>query len=426
MRKLDTMQIQLMEESFMYNAVGIDASKFKSTVTVIQPAGIVIRKPFDVLHTSNELNTLVTYLKSLEGETRAVIECTGRYHEPVVKSLEDAGIFISAVNPKLIKGQKQNSLRKVKSDPADARKIARYALDNWAELRQYSSMDTIREQLKTLNSQFDFFMKQKVAAKANLISLLDNTYPGVNKLFDSPAREDGSEKWVDYAYSFWHVDCVRKIGLKAFTERYESFCKKHHYNFQKGKPAELFEAAKQLVAVFPKEKSYKLLIHQSIQQLNLASEHIEILRKEMNQLASTLPEYDTVMSIYGVGETYGPQLIAEIGDVSRFTHREAITAFAGVDPGVNESGQFRQRSNRASKNGSTKLRKTLFQIMTTYLQNKPVNEPVYQFLDRKRAEGKPYLVYMTAGANKFLRIYYGKVKECLHNLEQNSLPPEES
>lgn len=108
----------------MYNAVGIDASKLKSTITIIQPAGVVIRKPFDVLHTSDELNTLVTYLKSLEGETRAVIECTGRYHEPVVKSLSEAGIFISAVNPKLIKGQKQNTLRKVKSDPADARKIA--------------------------------------------------------------------------------------------------------------------------------------------------------------------------------------------------------------------------------------------------------------------------------------------------------------
>ncbi|EFE91632.1 hypothetical protein GCWU000341_01801, partial [Oribacterium sp. oral taxon 078 str. F0262] len=32
------------------------------------------------------------------------------------------------------------------------------------------------------------------------------------------------------------------------------------------------------------------------------------------------------------------------------------------------------------------------------------------------AEGKPYLVYMTAGANKFLRVYYGKVKECIRNL----------
>ena len=55
------------------------------------------------------------------------------------------------------------------------------------------------------------------------------------------------------------------------------------------------------------------------------------------------------------------------------------------------------------------------------IYNKPVNEPVYQFLDRKRAEGKPYLVYMTAGANKFLRIYYGKVKECLRNLEQSQI-----
>lgn len=408
----------------MYNAVGIDASKFKSTITVIQPAGVVIRKPFDVLHTSDGLNTLVTYLQSLEGETRAVIECTGRYHEPVVKKLFEAGIFISAVNPKLIKGQKQNTLRKVKSDPADARKIARYALDNWAELREYSSMDTTREQLKTLNAQFDFFMKQKVAAKTNLISLLDNTYPGINKLFSSPARDDGSEKWVDYAYSFWHVDCVRKIGLKAFTQRYEAFCQKHHYNYQPDKAKFLFDSAKQLVAVFPKEKSYKLLIQQSIQQLNLAAEHIEILRKEMNELASTLPEYDTVMSMYGVGPTYGPQLIAEIGDVARFTHREAITAFAGVDPGVNESGQFKQNSNRASKNGSTRLRKTLFQIMSTYLQNRPEDEPVYQFLDRKRAEGKPYLVYMTAGANKFLRIYYGKVKECLRSIE--SISPEES
>lgn len=408
----------------MYNAVGIDASKFKSTITVIQPAGVVIRKPFDVLHTSDGLNTLVTYLQSLEGETRAVVECTGRYHEPIAKKLSEGGIFISAVNPKLIKGQKQNTLRKVKSDPADARKIARYALDNWAELREYSSMDTTREQLKTLNAQFDFFMKQKVAAKTNLISLLDNTYPGINKLFSSPARDDGSEKWVDYAYSFWHVDCVRKIGLKAFTQRYEAFCQKHHYNYQPDKAKFLFDSAKQLVAVFPKEKSYKLLIQQSVQQLNLAAEHIEILRKEMNELASTLPEYDIVMSMYGVGPTYGPQLIAEIGDVARFTHREAITAFAGVDPGVNESGQFKQNSNRASKNGSTRLRKTLFQIMSTYLQNRPEDEPVYQFLDRKRAEGKPYLVYMTAGANKFLRIYYGKVKECLRSIE--SISPEES
>ena len=397
----------------MYNAVGIDVSKGKSTVTVLQPGGTVVKKPFNVTHSSSELKSLTDYILTLDGETKAVMECTGRYHEPILRALSDAGIFVSAVNPHLIRNFGNNTIRKVKSDPADSRKIARYTLDNWAELRQYSSMDTTRAQLKTLNAQMAFFTKQKVAAKTNLISLLDMTYPGVNDLFDTPVRDDGSEKWVDYAASFWHVDCVRKIGLSSFTERYRAFCKRHGYKFLSGKPEELFNASKELVAVFPKEKEYKDMIQMCIKQLNLISSNAEHTRHEMDRLASTLPEYSTVMAMRGVGTTFGPQLIAEIGDISRFNHREALTAFAGVDPGVNESGSFKSKSNNASKCGPARLRKTLFLIMTSLLQTKPADDPVYRFLDKKRSEGKPYHVYMTAGANKFLRIYYGKVKECI-------------
>ena len=42
---------------------------------------------------------------------------------------------------------------------------------------------------------------------------------------------------------------------------------------------------------------------------------------------------------------------------------------------------------------------------------------MYQFMDKKRAEGKPYKVYMTASANKFLRIYYATVKAYLDALD---------
>ena len=59
------------------------------------------------------------------------------------------------------------------------------------------------------------------------------------------------------------------------------------------------------------------------------------------------------------------------------------------------------------------LRKTLFVIMDILIQLQPQDDPVYQFLDKKRAEGKPYYVYMTAGGAKFLRIYYGKVRDAL-------------
>jgi hypothetical protein len=71
-----------------------------------------------------------------------------------------------------------------------------------------------------------------------------------------------------------------------------------------------------------------------------------------------------------------------------------------------------------SKVGAASLRRTLFLVMSVYLQNSPIDEPIYQFMDRKRAEGKPYKVYMMASANKFLRIYYATVKAYLEKLEK--------
>ena len=152
--------------------------------------------------------------------------------------------------------------------------------------------------------------------------------------------------------------------------------------------------------------------------LNTASETVEALRLKMDETASSLPEYPVVMAMNGVGSTLGPQLMAEIGDVTPFTHRGALTAFAGVDPGRNDSGQHIQKSVRTSKKGSPALRKTLFQIMDNLIKRSPVGDPVYAFMDKKRAQGKPYYVYMTAGANKFLRIYYGRVKEYLASLSK--------
>ena len=134
------------------------------------------------------------------------MEHTGRYYEPVATWLSDAGLFVSAVNPILIRDFGDDSLRTPKTDNADSKKIARYTLDRWAKLKQYGSMDKTRNQLKTMNRQFGFYMAQKTAMKNNLIALLEQTYPGANDFFDSPARSDGSQKWVDFVHTYWHVD----------------------------------------------------------------------------------------------------------------------------------------------------------------------------------------------------------------------------
>ena len=400
------------------NAVGIDVSKRKSTVTIQQPGDKVILAPRDYRHTQSSINELIATIKSLDGETKVCMEHTGRYYEAVASWLSAAGIFASAVNPWLIKDFGNDSIRAPKTDKADAKKIARFTLDRWAKLRQYSRMDELRNQLKTMNRQFGFYMDQKTAMKNNLIALLDQTFPGANSFFDSPARPDGSQKWVDFVYTYWHVDCIRGKSLAAFTEHYKSWCKRKGYNFSASKAEEVYHAASDLIAVFPKDDNTKMLIRQAVSVLNITSETVETLRVKMDQTASQLPEYDVVMSMDGVGPTLGPQLIAEIGDVTRFEHRGALTAFAGVDPRKKESGDFERKSNPTTKKGSPHLRKTLFQIMDGLILRSPMDNPVYVFMDKKRAEGKPYYVYMTAGANKFLRIYYGKVNAFLAAKEE--------
>ena len=137
----------------------------------------------------------------------------------------------------------------------------------------------------------------------------------------------------------------------------------------------------------------------------------------MQSLAALLPEYPVVMKMFGVGPVLGPQLMAEIGDVRRFHSKKALVAFAGMDAPPFQSGQMNVRSRRISKRGSSALRRTLFLVMSVILQCSPVDEPVYQFMDRKRAEGNPYRVYMMASANKFLRIYYAAVMQHLDSLE---------
>ena len=244
--------------------------------------------------------------------------------------------------------------------------------------------------------------------KNNLIALLDQTYPGVNSLFDSPVREDGHQKWVDFIASFWHIDCVRSMSQTAFPSVTAS----------SDKTVKIYGKAQDQISMMPKGALTKLLVKQAVHALNAVSTTLERLKAEMLNLAYQLPEFPVVMATHGVGDSLGPQLMAEIGDVTRFAHRGAITSFAGVDPGASQSGTHAAKSVHTSKSGSHKLRKALFLVMDCLIQTRPQDDPVYRFMDKKRAEGKPYLVYMTAEANKFLRIYYGRVKEYLASLEQ--------
>ena len=102
------------------------------------------------------------------------------------------------------------------------------------------------------------------------------------------------------------------------------------------------------------------MIRQAIDALNAVSASLERLKTEMRTLATQLPEYPVVMAMHGVGNSLGPQLMAELGDVTRFTHRNAITAYAGVDPGADQSGSHEPKATGLPKAGHLNCAKHSF------------------------------------------------------------------
>ena len=399
------------------NAVGIDVSKGKSMVAVMRPLGEMVFAPFEVLHTDKDLTDLAKKLKSLPGETRVVIEYTGYYHAPIAAALHEAGIYVSAVNAMLVHDYGNNSLRRAKTDKKDAIKLANYALDRWLSLPRYLPEKDTRFMLKSCYRQYVQFSKIRTMQKNNLISLLDVTFPEVNRLFSSPPKADGSEKWVDFVAQYWHRECVCGISQKSFTKSYEKWCHRHGYNFSESKVSEIYASACDHICIMPKCESTKLIVQQAVSLLQSSSAALAALRNQMNALASALPEYPIVMQMYGVGPVLGPQLMAEIGDVRRFHSKKALVAFSGIDAPPYQSGSMDVRSRSISKRGSADLRRTLFLVMSVILQNAPADESVYQYMSKKRTEGKPYKVYMMASANKFLRRYYATVKAYLDGID---------
>ena len=401
-------------------AVGIDVSKGKSTVAVRRPGGEIVMMPFVVLHTAEDLAELTNTLRSIGGEIRVVMEHTGMYWRPIALALKEAGFFVSVVNAMLIHDFSDNSIRKIKTDRADSLKIANYALTFWQELRDYSVEDETRQMLIIQSRLYERTLNSSVALRNGLISLLDQTFPGANKLFDEQRTKAGHIKWVDFVRRFWHKDCVAASSFSSFADTFQKWCKRTGYHYSLSDAKRIHGIARNSVATLAKNDSTKLLITQAVDSLNAVYDTLQILRSEMQRLASLLPEYEIVMGMQGAGPITGPQLMAEIGDVRRFTSKGALVAFAGVDAPPFQSGSFNSKSRHVSKRGSPHLRRVLFTICSVILQHSDPENAVFQFMDKKRAEGKHFYVYTVAGGAKFLRIYYAKVKEYLNTLDSQT------
>lgn len=395
-------------------SVGIDVSKGKSTVCILKPYGEVIVSPYEVQHTEPDLRVLISHIKSIEGKVRIVMEATGAYHLPLLSGFKDAGFFVSVINPLAMKRYASTAIRKGKTDKMDAVRIANYGIDNWFKLVDYTLPDEVYAQLRLLGRQYAHYITIRIESKLALTDLLDRTMPGIKSLLSGKRSEEPTkDKLSDFVAEYWHFDNITKKSESQFIRSYCTWAKKKGYHASESKAKSIYALACNGIPTLPASTaSTKMLILEAVRVLKEVNKTLESILTQMQKLATTLPEYNTVRAMNGVGDVLAPRLIAEIGDVRRFHSGSALIAFAGIDSPPFQSGSFTGTQRKISKRGSSLLRKTGYEVMKCLKTVKPSQDnAVYLYMLKKEAEGKPKKVAKIAALNKFLRIYYARVSE---------------
>ena len=179
------------------------------------------------------------------------------------------------------------------------------------------------------------------------------------------------------------------------------------------KAAELYDLASDgIPTLSANTPSTKMLVLEAIRILREIDSTLFKIITRMKELTKSLPEYETVRSMGGVGDVLAPKLIVEIGDIRRFHNGKALIAFAGIDAPSYQSGQFTGTNRKISKRGSKVLCKIGYETMRVLKTHKaPEDDAVYRFILKKESEGKSKRQAKIAGLNKFLRIYYARVNE---------------
>ena len=395
-------------------SVGIDVAKEKSMVCILKPYGEFLLSPIEIMHTEEAVTKLVDKILALDGEVRVVLEATGAYHLPLISVFTEKKIFVSIINPLVMKKYVSTAIRKGKTDKIDSIRIANYGLDNWFHLRKYEPTEEVYEELKFLGRQYSHYVQMKVQSKLSLDGIVDRTMPGIKKLISVKRSEyPTKDKLSDFVEHYWHYDNITKLSEAKFIKSYQEWAKKKKYHASESKAREIYAMASSGIPTLSSSTpSTKMLVLESVRVLGEINKTLQIILAQLQATASTLKEYETVRAMSGVGNILAPRLIAEIGDVKKFHSASALVAYAGLDSPPFESGNFVGTRRKISKRGSSLLRKTGYEVMKCLKAIQPEKDAaVYQYMLKKEAEGKAKKVAKIAALNKFLRIYYARVME---------------
>lgn len=332
-------------------------------------------------------------LKPLGVPKKLVIgmEATGHYWMPLYFELKRRGYYCIVINPIQTRGKFRTRIRKTKTDPLDARSIARLVLGGEAYAARVPDEQIFalrmqarhRWRLVDLSSDLQHFAH----------SLIDRLFPEFHGHFTSPLNATGRA-------------LLREIGLapRTLVERGDEvsalITRVSRKKIPPDKIAALLEKARVSIGI---RQAEEVMVTHLRDTLIL----IEGLEAQAHALETQLEARPEVVAspLHSLG--LGPALIATIhaesDPISDFKHPWQYVAYAGLDPSCYNSGNMHGTHTSISKRGSPYLRRALYLAACAVYRRQRAFQSLYQAYRKK---GRHHTFAMVVVAHKLARVIW--------------------
>ena len=368
--------------------VGIDISKYKHDCFICSYTGEVIVENLSFDNNQKGFQQFLDLLKPYDNSNVHIgLEATGHYGLNLKLFLEKNNYSFMEFNPLLVKEfAKSLSLRKTKTDKADAIVICQKLMS--VPYKPNSKLFYHKYSIKSLSRLRETLVKQRSKYMVQMTNTLDILFPEFKPFFSN--RFSTTSLFILKKYK-----TVSKISnMKDF----ETLNKISHGKFAYSKFVKLKDLAKNTIG-----ESNELFEFQLQTILSLYEELDSKIVSIDKQLSTIIKDLNPpTLSIPGIGVISCASIISEFGDISKFNNAGQMLSFAGLEPGIIESGTMSSKGKMV-KRGSGYLRQSLMNVSMVVISN---NHTFYDYFHKKMNEGKPYRVALSHVCKKLIRVIF--------------------
>jgi transposase len=387
--------------------VGIDISKFKHVVAIINESKQILGKVFAVLETQADYQQLLAKLEQLARqyqtrEFRIGLEATGDYWKNLYHFLtrQSPAFLVSVINPVQTRRFAQSELRRAKTDAVDAITIARFMAEK--KPRPTIARSALLDSIKDLDRQIHAMQKQQTMTLNKLRTELTKVAPEIE-------HHIALSRHQQVLVLLKHYPTAKAIAHASPAELRNLRYGKRRWHLSRPFIVKVQALAQNSIA-HKTGPGAGLVVQALVDQFLQQQQMITTLKAHLTQLYQRVKEQPSLLAtIPGIGPETAIALEAYIGDVARFAEAKKLVAYFGMNPTINLSGIVTARSGSLQKKGSAIVRHKLFMAVLSMISNRV--EPFYSYYQRLVAAGKPKLVAIGATMRKLVVIIYTMLKK---------------